>query len=68
MKKKLDNAEKTITVKQIKSVARRPAIQNEYLKGLGLGKMNKVRVLRDTPGVRGLLIKAQHLIEIVEVK
>lgn len=41
MKKNLENTEKTITVRQIKSVARRPAIQNEYLKGLGLGKMTR---------------------------
>lgn len=68
MKKSKENTAKTITVKQIRSVARRPEIQNEYLKGLGLGKLNKVRVLQDTPGVRGLLVKAQHLIEIIEVK
>lgn len=64
--KKTEEAVKMITVKQIGSPQRREAIQKEYLKGLGLGKMNRVRVLQDTPGVRGLLVKAAHMIEIIE--
>jgi len=28
--------------------------------------MNRVRELQDTPGVRGLLIKAAHMVEILE--
>jgi large subunit ribosomal protein L30 len=45
---------------------RREQKQKEYLKALGLGKMNRVRQLQDTPGVRGLIIKAAHMVEIVE--
>lgn len=60
------DAVKTITVKQVGSPQRREAVQKEYLKGLGLGKMNRVRTLQDTPGVRGLLVKAAHMIEIIE--
>ena len=64
---KLNTTEtKMITVKQIGSPQRREGIQREYLKGLGLGKMNRVNTLQDTPGVRGLLIKAAHMIEIIE--
>lgn len=63
-KKKEDS--KTITVKQIASPMRRESVQREYLKGLGLGKMNRIRELKDTPGVRGLLIKAGHMVEIIE--
>lgn len=36
---------KTIVVKQIGSPIRRPAIQRETLKGLGLNKMNRTREL-----------------------
>jgi len=64
--KQKESAPATIKVKQIGSPQRREAVQREYLKGLGLGKMNRVRELQDTPGVRGLLIKAAHMVEILE--
>jgi large subunit ribosomal protein L30 len=57
---------KTIVVKQIKSAARRPAVQTATLKGLGLNKMNRTRELEDTPSVRGMVNKISHLVQIVE--
>jgi large subunit ribosomal protein L30 len=57
---------KTIVVKQIKSAARRPAVQTATLKGLGLNKMNRTRELEDTPSVRGMVNKIAHLVQIVE--
>ena len=57
---------KTIVVKQIGSPIRRPAIQRETLKGLGLNKMNRTRELEDTPAVRGMVAKIPHLVEIIE--
>ncbi|MFD1882127.1 50S ribosomal protein L30 [Paracoccus pacificus] len=59
---------KTIVVKQIGSPIRRPAIQRETLKGLGLNKMNRTRELEDTPAVRGMVAKIPHLAVIVEEK
>jgi len=59
---------KTLTVKQVRSAARRPAIQTATLKGLGLGKMNRTRVLEDTPAVRGMIRSISHLVQIVEDK
>ncbi len=56
----------TIFVKRTGSPIRRDARQREYLKGLGLSKMNQVRELVDTPEVRGLVRKAQHMVQIVE--
>lgn len=56
----------TIVVKQIKSAARRPAIQTATLKGLGLNKMNRTRELEDTPSVRGMVNKISHLVQIIE--
>lgn len=64
--KKKKETSNTIMVKQVGSPQRRQAVQREYLKGLGLGKMNRVRELQDTPGVRGLLVKAAHMVEILE--
>ena len=57
---------KTIVVKQIGSPIRRPAIQRETLKGLGLNKMNRTRELEDTPSVRGMVNKIPHLAVIIE--
>ena len=57
---------KTIVVKQIGSPIRRPAIQRETLKGLGLNTMNRTRELADTPAVRGMVAKSTHLAVIIE--
>ena len=57
---------KTIVVKQIGSPIRRPAVQRETLKGLGLNKMHRVRELEDTPAVRGMVDKIPHLVRIIE--
>ncbi|MDQ1900173.1 MULTISPECIES: 50S ribosomal protein L30 [Paracoccus] len=58
----------TIVVKQIGSPIRRPAIQRETLKGLGLNKMNRTRELQDTPAIRGMVAKIPHLVTIIEEK
>lgn len=55
-----------IKVKQIGSPIRRPAKQLATLKGLGLGKMHRVRELEDTPEVRGMIRAVRHMVEIVE--
>ncbi len=61
-------SKKTLTVRQIRSPARRPAVQAATLRGLGLGKIRRERVLEDTPAVRGMIRSIQHLVEIVEEK
>ena len=55
-----------IYVKQIRSPIRRPQVQKEILRGLGLNKMNKVSELNDTPSIRGMINKIPHLVEILE--
>jgi large subunit ribosomal protein L30 len=59
---------KTITVEQYRSAIRRPEIQTQTLKGLGLNKMWRRRTLLDTPDVRGMVHKIRHLVRIVEEK
>lgn len=58
--------EGTIKVKQVGSAIGREKSQRATLVGLGLNKNNKVRVLKDTPEVRGMIKKVSHLVEIVE--
>ncbi|AKK19812.1 50S ribosomal protein L30 [Candidatus Liberibacter africanus] len=57
---------KKITVKQIGSPIRRPSIQRKVLIGLGLNKMNRCRVLDDTPSTRGMICAVRHLVRVVE--
>ena len=63
-----DETKKTVTVRQIKSPARRPEIQAATLRGLGLGKIRRTRTLEDTPSVRGMIRAVQHLVEVVDEK
>ncbi|WP_417688770.1 50S ribosomal protein L30 [Roseibium sp.] len=60
------NTEKTITVEQIGSPLRRPQDQRATLIGLGLNKMHRRSTLKDTPEVRGMINKIQHLVRVVE--
>ncbi len=59
-------AKKTITVEQIASANRRPEIQTQTLKGLGLNKLHRRRVLEDTPAVRGMINSIPHLVRVVD--
>jgi large subunit ribosomal protein L30 len=59
---------KKITIEQYKSGARRPAYQNETLKGLGLNKIGRRREIVDTPASRGMVASVAHMVRIVEKK
>jgi large subunit ribosomal protein L30 len=68
MTEKKKPAGKTVTVRQIRSTARRPKEQEATLRGLGLGKIRRTRTLEDTPSVRGMINAVKHLVEVVEDK
>lgn len=53
---------KGLTVKQIGSPIRRSSDQRSTLIGLGLNKLNRVRVLEDSPSIRGMIAKVKHLV------
>ncbi len=55
-----------ITVTQTGSTIGRTIDQEQTLKGLGLGKRHKSRELVDTPAVRGMINKVQHLLKVEE--
>jgi large subunit ribosomal protein L30 len=57
---------KTVTVEQIGSPIRRPAVQRATLIGLGLNKMHRRVTLQDTPSVRGMIKSVQHLVRVVD--
>ena len=54
----------TLKVTQIGSPIRRQPDQEATLIGLGLNKMHKTRELEDTPSVRGMIAKVQHLVRV----
>lgn len=56
----------TLKVKQTGSPIRRTKDQRATLVGLGLNKMHRVSELEDTPEVRGMIRKVQHMVEVVE--
>ena len=55
-----------IKIKQTGSPIRRTKDQRATLVGLGLNKMHRVSELEDTPEVRGMIRKVQHMVEVVD--
>ncbi|WP_375288938.1 50S ribosomal protein L30 [Sphingomonas sp.] len=55
-----------IKIKQTGSPIRRTKDQRATLVGLGLNKMHRVSELEDTPEVRGMIRKVQHMVEVQE--
>ena len=54
----------TIKIKQTGSPIRRKEDQRATLIGLGLNKMHRVSELEDSPEVRGMIRKVQHMVEV----
>ena len=57
-------ADKTLKVTQIASPIGRRQDQRATLKGLGLNRVRRSRVLEDTPSVRGMIEKVRHLVRV----
>jgi len=55
--------EKTVTFTQVKSSIGSPQKIRATLVGLGLTKLYKTVTRKDTPELRGMLNKVQHLIK-----
>ena len=54
----------TIKIRQTGSPIRRTQDQRATLIGLGLNKMHRVSELEDTPEVRGMIRKVQHMVSV----
>lgn len=53
-----------LKVTLIKSAIRKQTYQSDCLRGLGLRKLHHSRVLEDTPSVRGMINKVDHLVQV----
>lgn len=57
-----------VKITQTGSSIGRRADQQDTLKALGLNKINRSREVDDTPSIRGMIAKVQHLLLIEPVK
>lgn len=56
-----------VKVTQIGSTIGRKYDQEETLIGLGLNKMHKSVILKDTSSIRGMIRKVQHLLKVENI-
>lgn len=56
-----------IKVKLVKSVSSSSKEQVATVRGLGLGRLGSERLLKDTPAIRGMVNRVQHLISVETV-
>ena len=54
----------TVTVRLVKGLRGTQARHRLSVKALGLGKLNSVRVLKDSPQVRGLINQLHYLVKV----
>ena len=57
-----------ITVTQRRGLSHKPEAQRLILKGLGLRRIGHSVTLRDTPAIRGMIMKVQHLVDVEVTK
>ena len=59
-------AGKSIEVTQTGSALRRPPVQAQTLRGLGLRRIGHTVKVEDTPAIRGMVRVVAHLVEVKE--
>ena len=64
MAKKETKATGMVKITQTGSPIRRKSDQRATLIGLGLNKMHRTSELQDTPEVRGMIRKVQHMVTV----
>jgi large subunit ribosomal protein L30 len=53
-----------LKVTLVRSHIGRPASHRAVLNGMGLSKVNKTVILKDTPEIRGMINKVVHLVRV----
>lgn len=53
-----------LKVTLVRSHIGRPASHRAVLNGMGLSKVNKTVILKDTPEIRGMINKVVHLVKV----
>jgi large subunit ribosomal protein L30 len=60
--------EKKLKITLVRSYIGRPQKQRQVLLGMGLGKLNRTVMLKDTPEIRGMIRKVSHLVLMEELE
>ncbi len=60
-------SEKTLRIKQVRSIIGRPVDQKRTIQALGLRKINHTREVVATPQILGMIAKVKHLITVEEL-
>jgi large subunit ribosomal protein L30 len=60
------NQEKTLRIRQVRSVIGTRREHREVVRGLGLRRVRDVVERPDTPAVRGMIAKVRYLLEVEE--
>ncbi len=55
-----------LKITQVKSTIRRTGNQKRTIEALGLGKLHRTVEHEDTPQIRGMISKVQHLVAVEE--
>lgn len=56
-----------LRVKQVRSTNERPDVQRATVRALGLRRIRDTAVHDDTPQIRGMINKVNHLVEVEEL-
>ena len=67
MAKKSEQNPTMVSVKQIRSTIGYNRSQAKVIQGLGLRRIGHSVELKDTPAIRGMLLKVRHLVEVQTV-
>lgn len=59
---------KKLKITLVKSYIGRPEKHRKVLRGMGLQKLNRTVLLKDTPEVRGMINKVSHLLSVEEIE
>ncbi len=59
-------AEKTLKIKQVRSIIGRPIDQKRTMQALGLRRINHERIVVATPSILGMIDKVKHLLSVEE--
>ena len=59
---------RSLRITLVKSSISEPEKVRKVLSGLGLRKMNRSVIRKDTPEIRGMIFKVKHLVEVSDVE
>ena len=60
-------SEKTLRIKQVRSIIGRPARQKRTMAALGLKRINHERTVVATPQILGMIDSVKHLVIVEEI-